>query len=64
VIDELREMGAVGVGQSSWGPTVFAMCRDADEAEHLAAKARARFSRATDVTVTAANNTGARLEAE
>mgnify|MGYP001807268460 CR=1 FL=1 len=62
VIDELIEMGAVGLGQSSWGPTVFAMCRDADEAERLAAKARARFSSATEVTVTAANNTGARIE--
>jgi beta-ribofuranosylaminobenzene 5'-phosphate synthase len=62
VIDELMEMGAVGVGQSSWGPTVFAMCRDADEAERLAVKARARFSSATEVTVTAANNTGSRIE--
>jgi predicted sugar kinase len=62
VIDELMEMGAVGVGQSSWGPTVFAMCRDAEEAERLAAKARAKFSSATEVSVTAANNTGARLE--
>ena len=62
VIDELIEMGAVGVGQSSWGPTVFAFCRDADEAERLAARARARFSSATEVTVTAANNTGARIE--
>lgn len=62
VIDELMEMGAVGVGQSSWGPTVFAMCHDADEAERLATKARARFSSATEVTVTAANNTGARIE--
>lgn len=62
VIDELIEMGAVGVGQSSWGPTVFAMCSDADEAERLADRARARFSSATEVIVTAANNTGARLE--
>jgi len=62
VIDELIEMGAVGVGQSSWGPTVFAFCQDADEAERLAGRARARFSSATEVTVTAANNTGARLE--
>jgi hypothetical protein len=38
------------------------MCRDADEAERLAERARARFSSATEVTVTAANNTGARLE--
>ena len=62
VIDELMEMGAVGVGQSSWGPTVFAFCRDADEAERLAERARGRFSSATEVTVTAANNTGARIE--
>lgn len=62
VIDELIEMGAVGVGQSSWGPTVFAFCRDADEAERLAERARARFSSATEVTVTVANNTGARVE--
>ena len=61
VIDELMEMGAVGVGQSSWGPTVFAFARDADEAEHLAKRARERFASATDVTVTAANNTGAKL---
>jgi beta-RFAP synthase len=62
VIDELIEMGAVGVGQSSWGPTVFAFCRDADEADHMATRARDRFSSATEVIVTAANNTGARLE--
>lgn len=62
VIDELIEMGAVGVGQSSWGPTVFAFCRDSDEAERLTERARARFSSATEVTVTAANNTGARIE--
>jgi beta-RFAP synthase len=62
VIDELMEMGAVGVGQSSWGPTVFAFAQSADEAEQLAARARERFSSATEVTVTAANNTGARLE--
>lgn len=62
VIDALIEMGAVGVGQSSWGPTVFAFCRDADAAERLAEQARERFSSATEVTVTAANNRGARIE--
>ena len=62
VIDELMEMGAVGVGQSSWGPTVFAFCESEREAEKLAARARGRFSSATEVTVTAANNTGARVK--
>jgi beta-RFAP synthase len=32
-----RELGVRGVGQSSWGPTLFALCRDARQAESLAA---------------------------
>jgi beta-RFAP synthase len=51
-----------GVGQSSWGPTVFAVVADEDRALHLAARLRQRF--ALDdaaVVVTQASNTGARL---
>ena len=32
LVDELRLMGVVGVGQSSWGPGVFAICRSEAEA--------------------------------
>ena len=36
----LERAGAIGVGQSSWGPTGFAFARDPDEAAHWAALAR------------------------
>jgi beta-ribofuranosylaminobenzene 5'-phosphate synthase len=35
LVDELRLMGVVGVGQSSWGPGVFAICRNEAEADEL-----------------------------
>jgi beta-RFAP synthase len=40
VVQALREAGAHGVGQSSWGPTVYALAADDREAERLAAAAR------------------------
>jgi beta-RFAP synthase len=36
IIDRLRDAGAIGYGQSSWGPTVFAACQSEDEANRLA----------------------------
>lgn len=62
VIDELLGWGVTGVGQSSWGPTVFAFARDPDEAEHLAGRVRAWLPSDAEVTVTAADNQGARIE--
>jgi beta-RFAP synthase len=38
LIERLRDLGARGVGQTSWGPTVFALTRDAAEAEQLIAR--------------------------
>ena len=38
VVEAIRELGASGVGQSSWGPTVFAFARDASSARSLAAQ--------------------------
>lgn len=35
LVTRCREAGAQGVGQSSWGPTVFALCRTQHDAEHL-----------------------------
>lgn len=43
LIDELRRSGIRGVGQSSWGPTVFAIVRDSDTALSLALKYRRRM---------------------
>jgi beta-RFAP synthase len=40
LVDWLREAGAAGVGQSSWGPTIFAFCENEDRAKHLQAQIR------------------------
>ena len=35
LVARLRRIGIEGVGQSSWGPTVFAVCRSEDESRRL-----------------------------
>lgn len=62
LIGELRSWGVAGVGQSSWGPTVFALAADEEEANALAARARCHIPDLADVTVAAANNRGAASE--
>jgi beta-RFAP synthase len=42
LIDDVRAFGVSGVGQSSWGPTVFAIVGDADAAAALANRFRGR----------------------
>jgi beta-RFAP synthase len=60
----VRARGIAGVGQSSWGPTVFAVVADNDHAEFLAAHLRRHFGLANDtVMVTPACNHGALMEA-
>jgi beta-ribofuranosylaminobenzene 5'-phosphate synthase len=39
----LAEFGAQGVGQSSWGPTVYGLTPDADSARDLASRVQARL---------------------
>jgi beta-RFAP synthase len=63
-VELLRAEGIEGVGQSSWGPAVFAIVDDAEKAAAIAARARARFSLADEaVLVTAARNRGADVHA-
>ncbi len=60
-----RGQGVRGVGQSSWGPAVFAVVADAERGEHLAEQLRERFDLPQSaVWVTAACNHGATLEKE
>jgi beta-RFAP synthase len=40
-VDTLRRLGVRGVGQSSWGPTVFAIAADEAHAEEIIARMRA-----------------------
>jgi beta-ribofuranosylaminobenzene 5'-phosphate synthase len=59
LIETVRSWSVSGVGQSSWGPTVFAFAKDEPEANDLADRVRSRIPGLAEVTVTAANNRGA-----
>src|SRR5262249_4388751 len=65
VLALLDAEGAHGIGQSSWGPTGFAFAASPQEAERLAALARAHpHGRALDIRICAALNHGAEITAE
>src|SRR5262249_46453940 len=56
----LRRQGVRGVGQSSWGPTVFAVLSDAERADWLATQIRDDWRlQAADVVVACGSNHGA-----
>jgi beta-RFAP synthase len=57
-----RAHGIRGVGQSSWGPTVFAVVGDADEAHAVARRVRERGPIPVEVVVTTPLNEGATVE--
>jgi beta-ribofuranosylaminobenzene 5'-phosphate synthase len=59
LIDWLRGRGVRAAGQSSWGPTAFAVVGDADRAAALTTAARRRWSETVEIVVTAAGNRGA-----
>ena len=64
VLEWLDSRGLRAVGQSSWGPTGFAVCADAPAANRLMAEAESRFGRefGLDFSVTCARNRGAEVE--
>jgi beta-RFAP synthase len=65
LVEHLRGQGVRGAGQSSWGPTVFAVVGDEGRAEHLAGQVRGRFGLGPgEVWVTRACNQGAIEESE
>jgi beta-RFAP synthase len=59
VVDFVRSLGVRGTGQSSWGPTVFAVVEDDDRAADLALRVRQHFKlEPTATIVTRACNHG------
>jgi len=59
----VRQQGIRGVGQSSWGPTVFAVVTDEERAADLAGRIRQRFVlEPSEVCCTTAYNHPASLE--
>lgn len=60
IVDHVRGTGVRGVGQSSWGPTLYAVMSDEASAEKLANDVESEFGLAKpgEVIVTAADNRG------
>jgi beta-RFAP synthase len=63
LISYLRANGVRGVGQSSWGPTVFAVAESASDASERAEQLKQRLDLASnEVLITQACNTGASVQ--
>jgi len=61
LVQQLRKLGIQGVGQSSWGPTVFAFAADETQAAALVERVQA-FESTVDIKVAAPDNCGAVVE--
>ena len=61
LVSHLRRSGVRGVGQSSWGPAVYAIATDQGHAEHIA-KTLPQGIPPSAVTITSALGSGARVE--
>jgi len=61
LINNMREWGAAGVGQSSWGPAVYAITQGDDRAAELASHARITLNGSGMVYVNQFARTGARV---
>ena len=58
----IRDQGFHGIGQSSWGPTLYAISGDQDESEWLAARVQRKFGlEAGEVLITEPDNRGAKV---
>ncbi|PQO41936.1 hypothetical protein [Blastopirellula marina] len=63
VVQRMRAFGIAGVGQSSWGPTIFGLCESVGQAEALSAALRERYSEhEMTLEISEPNHTGAQLE--
>lgn len=61
-VEDLRRRGVAGVGQSSWGPTVFALMESQSSADALKEKLISEeLYRDCEIWVTAARNEGAKI---
>lgn len=63
LVERCRALGVQGVGQSSWGPTVFVLCRDQRQAEELLRSLDAAGELAGATTfITSPDNHGVAIE--
>lgn len=61
LVERIRGLGIAGVGQSSWGPTVYAACESATEAEALEQQLR-RSDPSLELHVAKIRNCGASVK--
>jgi beta-RFAP synthase len=65
LVEHIRDLGHPGVGQSSWGPTLFVVTPDQQAAEGLAHQLQSRSDwGGLDILMTPPCNTGARIDVE
>jgi beta-RFAP synthase len=63
LVDQLRNSGIRGVGQSSWGPTIFALCAGQAEAEEYQQRLTSDAANSDlHCLIAAPNNSGATIE--
>ena len=62
LIETIRSLKVRGVGQSSWGPTVFAVLPSEAAADDLVARLRPHLGDEDQALVTAVCRSGARIE--
>jgi beta-ribofuranosylaminobenzene 5'-phosphate synthase len=63
LVDTLRREGIRGVGQTSWGPTIFALCRNELDAQSLAGRIGSHpDANSTNLQIASPLNTGAAIE--
>jgi beta-RFAP synthase len=56
IVDKIRALDVRGVGQSSWGPVVFAWCRDTQQADWVKREMKSRFGTQVDISVSGVCN--------
>jgi len=62
LIDWMRAQGVTATGQTSWGPTVYAIVDSKSDAEELLLKLSLQFPVGVDAMVTPFNHTGYRIQ--
>lgn len=63
LVEQIRACGGVGVGQSSWGPTIFTICENESMATRLRDEVVAKFSQGPlDCVISPVSNQGAVVE--
>ncbi len=58
LVQSIRDFGIAAVGQTSWGPGVFAITRDENSAQGLKLEIEGRFAGQFEILVTSADNQG------